>query len=197
MEISRSGVGRRAVNAKRKAAAKKKSTAAKAKAKVESMRKQLGVKAKTKTTPKSTAGGRNKTASRTPQGAGRVAKKKPTAKSKSRPMPKLPDNMAGLARPPLSALPGNILKGSAVAFPGSFALRGMGKAAIQQALKTKAGKKFLTSVTDMFKRKPSTPGRRKATKKEKEATKNTEQGYADFKKNAREASRKNARRRGG
>ena len=44
MEISRSGVGRRAVNARRKAAAKKKSTALEAKAKLESMRKQLGVR---------------------------------------------------------------------------------------------------------------------------------------------------------
>ena len=44
MEISRSGVGRRAVNARRKAAAKQKSTALEAKAKLESMRKQLGVR---------------------------------------------------------------------------------------------------------------------------------------------------------
>mgnify|MGYP003111416010 CR=1 FL=1 len=84
MEISRSGVGRRAVNARRKAAAKKKSTAAKAKAKIESLRKRLGIKAKpkatSKPTPKSTAAGRNRTALRTPKGAGSVAKNKPVAK---------------------------------------------------------------------------------------------------------------------
>lgn len=192
MEISRAA----------RRAAKKKSTAAKAKAKVESIRKQLGIKAKPKATPKSTAGGRNRTALRTPKRASSsvakktpVVKKKTTAKRKSSGPAPLPKNIQGMARPPLSALPGNILKGSAIAFPGSIAVRGIGKKAIESGLKTKAGKNLMKSLTNLFKRKSSTPGRRKATPTEKAKTKRTEEGYKKFEEDRKERSRKMARGR--
>jgi len=212
MEISRAA----------RKAAKKKSTAAKAKTKFESIRKQLGIKAKPKATPKSTAGGRNRTALRTPKRASSsVAKKKKvatpksdagkymgpyskrttsaknktTAKRKSSGPAPLPKNIQGMARPPLSALPGNILKGSAIAFPGSIAVRGIGKKAIESGLKTKAGKNLMKSLTNLFKRKSSTPGRRKATPTEKAKTKRTEEGYKKFEEDRKERSRKMARGR--
>jgi len=192
MEISRAA----------RKAAKKKSTAAKAKTKFESIRKQLGIKAKPKATPKSTAGGRNRTALRTPKRASSsvvkktpVVKKKTTAKRKSSGPAPLPKNIQGMARPPLSALPGNILKGSAIAFPGSIAVRGIGKKAIESGLKTKAGKNLMKSLTNLFKRKSSTPGRRKATPTEKAKTKRTEEGYKKFEEDRKERSRKMARGR--
>lgn len=214
MQMSRAGV-------KRKTARKAK-TLAQAKANIAKGPVTRGG-AKKKVAAKSTAAGRNKTALRTPRGAGSVAKKKKVAAPKSDagkymgpyskrttsakkkttekrkssgPAP-LPKNIQGMARPPLSALPGNILKGSAIAFPGSIAVRGIGKKAIESGLKTKTGKNLMKSLTNLFKRKSSTPGRRKPTAAEKAKDRRTEQGYADFRNQAREASRKNARRRGG
>ena len=66
----------------------------------------------------------------------------------------------------------------------------------------------MKSLTNVFKRKPKPkpkPNDRSASAKKgwetrrrnQNASKRTEQGYADFRNQAREASRKNARRRGG
>lgn len=143
MEMSRAG-------AKRKAARKAK-TLAQAKANIAKGPVTRGG-AKKKVAAKSTAAGRNRTALRTPRGAGSVAK--PAAKRKSSGPAPLPKNIQGMARPTLSDLPGNILKGSAIAFPGSIAVRGIGKKAIESGLKTEAGKKLMKSLTNVFKRKP-------------------------------------------
>ena len=203
MEISRSGVGRRAVNARRKAATKKaasrKSTAAKAKAKIESMRKRLGIKAKPKATPKSTAGGRNRTALRTPKGAGSVAKNKPVAKKKttakrksSGPAP-LPKTMVGRQsfgevlkeKGPGAALDAGLIA-SLLLTRGRGPLGAKGKGALSRTM---------TRLKDTFKPKPSTPGRRKATPTEKAKTKRTEEGYDKFEADRKERSRKRARGR--
>jgi hypothetical protein len=153
MEMSRAG-------AKRKAARKAK-TLAQAKANIAkgpvtrggAKKKVAPAKAApTKVAAKSTAAGRNRTALRMPRGAGSVAK--PAAKRKSSGPAPLPKNIQGMARPTLSDLPGNILKGSAIAFPGSIAVRGIGKKAIESGLKTEAGKKLMKSLTNVFKRKP-------------------------------------------
>jgi hypothetical protein len=119
MEMSRAG-------AKRKAARKAK-TLAQAKANIAKGPVTRGG-AKKKVAAKSTAAGRNRTALRTPRGAGSVAK--PAAKRKSSGPAPLPKNIQGMARPTLSDLPGNILKGSAIAF------------------------KLMKSLTNVFKRKP-------------------------------------------
>jgi len=213
MEISRAGAKRRA--------AKKKSTAAKAKAKVESMRKQLGIKAKpkAKATPKSTAAGRNKTALRTPRGAGSVAKKKKvatpksdagkymgpyskrttsakkktTAKRKSSGPAPLPKTMVGrqsFGETLKEKGPGAALDAGLIA--SLLLTRGRGPAG---AKGKGALSRTMTRLKDAFKPKSSTPGRRKATPTEKAKTKRTEEGYKKFEADRKERSRKMARGR--
>ena len=217
MEMSRAGAKRRA--------AKKRSTAAKAKAKVESIRKQLGIKAKPKakatpkSTPKSTAGGRNRTALRTPRGAGSVAKKKKvatpksdagkymgpyskrttsakkktTAKRKSSGPAPLPKTMVGrqsFGETLKEKGPGTALDAALIA--SLLLTRGRGPAG---AKGKGALSRTMTRLKDTFKRKSSTPGRRKATPTEKAKTKRTEEGYDKFEADRKERSRKAARRR--
>ena len=140
MEMSRAG-------AKRKAAQRERTA------------KNFGVGAKNTVQPKkkaapAKAAPKKKVAA--PKGSGKLMEMSPrkkTSRKSSGPAP-LPKNIQGMARPTLSDLPGNILKGSAIAFPGSIAVRGIGKKAIESGLKTEAGKKLMKSLTNVFKRKP-------------------------------------------
>ena len=194
MEMSRAGAKRRA--------AKKRSTAAKAKAKVESIRKQLGIKAKpkAKATPKSTAGGRNRTALPTPKRASSsvvkktpVVKKKTTAKRKSSGPAPLPKTMVGrqsFGETLKEKGPGTALDAALIA--SLLLTRGRGPAG---AKGKGALSRTMTRLKDTFKRKSSTPGRRKATPTEKAKTKRTEEGYDKFEADRKERSRKAARRR--
>ena len=212
MEMSRAG-------AKRKAARKAK-TLAQAKANIAKGPVTRGG-VKKKVAAKSTAAGRNRTALRTPKGAGSVAKKKKvatpksdagkymgpyskrttsakkktTAKRKSSGPAPLPKTMVG--RQSFGEMlkekgPGAALDAGLIA--SLLLTRGRGPAG---AKGKGALSRTMTRLKDAFKPKSSTPGRRKPTAAEKAKDKRTEQGYADFRNQAREASRKNARRRGG
>ena len=206
MEMSRAG-------AKRKAARKAK-TLAQAKANIAKGPVTRGG-AKKKVAAKSTAAGRNRTALRTPRGAGSVAKKKKvaapksdagkymgpyskrttSAKRKSSGPAPLPKTMVGRQsfgetlkeKGPGAALDAGLIS-SLLLTRGRGPAGAKGKGALSRTM---------TRLKDTFKPKSSTPGRKKATPAEKAKSKRTEQGYADFRNQAREASRKNARRRGG
>jgi hypothetical protein len=198
--------------------------------------------------PKSTAGGRNRTALRTPKGTTipkkAVKKKAPAkagtmtdAKGRSRALkpktgvaPKrgaltkaqsranevrrknLRTETAGLQKTQkeqMAALNKAKLAGNMALLltPGGALVKGaslLGKAA--PAIRPLVGKgvsKLGKKVKSLFnkpkpKPKPKTkPKTKTATAADKKKSKRTEQGYADFRNQAREASRKNARRRGG
>ena len=198
MEMSRAG-------AKRKAARKAK-TLAQAKANIAKGPVTRGG-AKKKVAAKSTAAGRNKTAMRTPKGAGSVAKPAAKKKVSSGPAP-LPKEMAGrsgLEFKPLSELPGNILK-VAGAFPVGRAIGAAGRlgtAAIRKALAGKGASKAKSVATKtqpakpsvQTPRKPSGPGSKTPKKSTGPGSRTTRKQTATNKAADRTAKRKERKER--
>ena len=161
-----------------------------------------------KAAPKSTVGGRNKTAMRTPKGT--TIPKKAVRKSdankykgperfRATPKKKVATKPTGKKRTYLDDMPANMKSPAGINYseaPGAAIDTGLVLSALRSGFKSKSGQKALARMKSRFAKGPLSklfkgkPKVKKPTKAEMEKTKKTEEGYKKFDADRKARSRK-------